>query len=244
MLSSYSSEFLLTPDLCGQNTHMLPLAAFSIFQNLACAHAEALGVGFASMADRGQFWLMVHVRADFLAPARLSDSLTGITWPEKCGEKDVRFYRSHRICRGEETVVLGRAEWAILGNDGRLCPAAASPFPLGLDFVSESSIPDKPKRLRDFAAESAPLFTHTVRASDIDVGHHMNNLAYLRLVQNCFTAEELCSGRISSVEAHYGTACHEGDELSVFRLDEDGCTRISIRSASGKTVFLALIQYR
>ncbi len=35
--------------------------------------------------------------------------------------------------------------------------------------------------------EDADLFSHyAVRSTDIDLGHHMNNVAYVRLLLDCF----------------------------------------------------------
>jgi len=56
--------------------------------------------------------------------------------------------------------------------------------------------------------EDADLFSHyAVRSTDIDLGHHMNNVAYVRLLLDCFSAKELASGNIQSVELHYSTPC-------------------------------------
>ena len=35
------------------------------------------------------------------------------------------------------------------------------------------------------------MFTHTVRSTDIDAGHHMNNVAYVRVLLDCFPAAVL-----------------------------------------------------
>ena len=62
---SFEKQIVLTPDLCGRCAGLSPLAAFTIFQGIASEHAEAIGVGGAAMAKRGEFWLTVHSRVDF-----------------------------------------------------------------------------------------------------------------------------------------------------------------------------------
>ena len=72
---SFEKQIVLTPDLCGSAAALSPLAAFTIFQGIASEHAEAIGVGGAAMAKRGEFWLTVHTRVDFLHRAGLMDEI-------------------------------------------------------------------------------------------------------------------------------------------------------------------------
>ena len=123
---SFEKQIVLTPDLCGRRAGLSPLAAFTIFQGIASEHAEAIGVGGAAMAKRGEFWLTVHSRVDFYEPAYLMDALTAQTWPERCEGRDIRCFRSYRLTHGEKTVALGRTQWAILGRRGKFC-ALSSP---------------------------------------------------------------------------------------------------------------------
>ena len=62
----FEKQIVLTPDLCGSAAALSPLAAFTIFQGVASEHAEKIGVGGAAMAKRGEFWLTVHSRVDFM----------------------------------------------------------------------------------------------------------------------------------------------------------------------------------
>ena len=117
---SFEKQIVLTPDLCGSGAALSPLAAFTIFQGVASEHAEKIGVGGAAMAKRGEFWLTVHSRVDFYGPAYLMDELTARTWPELCGSRDIRCFRSYRLTKGEQTVALGRTQWAILGPENKI----------------------------------------------------------------------------------------------------------------------------
>ena len=131
---SFEKQIVLTPDLCGRRAGLSPLAAFTIFQGIASEHAEAIGVGGAAMAKRGEFWLTVHSRVDFYEPAYLMDALTAQTWPERCEGRDIRCFRSYRLTRGEKTVALGRTQWAILGPEGKILRFEQSGFPADFPF--------------------------------------------------------------------------------------------------------------
>ena len=75
----FEKSITVTPDYCDAAAQLSPLAAFTIFQGIAAQHAELIGVGGAAMAKRGEFWLTVHTRVDFLHRAGLMDELTAAT---------------------------------------------------------------------------------------------------------------------------------------------------------------------
>ena len=93
---------------------------------------------------------------------------------------------------------------------------------------------------------AADLFSHyAVRSTDIDLGHHMNNVAYVRLLLDCFSAKELASGNIQSVELHYSTPCFEDEALTVYKKSlDDGTCRIGIVKPDGKTASQACVTFK
>ena len=85
--------------------------------------------------------------------------------------------------------------------------------------------------------------TYTVRPTDIDFGQHMNNVAYIRVLLDCFSAAQIASGKIASIEAHYAAPCLEGETLSVYRKPEGETVRIAIKKESGKPAVLAAVRF-
>lgn len=244
MRSIFEKNYTLTPEYCSASAALSPLGAFTIFQAMATQHADAIGVGSTAMAQRGLFWLAVHTRIDFFAPAYLMDELTAQTWAEACRERDVRSYRSYTLRRGETDIARGKTEWAILGPGQKLTPFGQSGFPEDYVFPEQSAIADKPRRFHEKFEESE-LFARTfVRSTDIDLGHHMNNVAYVRTLLDCFSADTLASGRIRSVEIHYASSCFEGEALAIYKkqLSDEEC-RLGIQKEDGKMAVQASILF-
>ena len=239
----FEKQIVLTPDLCGSAAALSPLAAFTIFQGVASEHAEKIGVGGAAMAKRGEFWLTVHSRVDFYGPAYLMDELTARTWPELCGSRDIRCFRSYRLTKGEQTVALGRTQWAILGPENKILRFEQSGFPSDFPFPETAAIAEAPARLHDDLTQNELVYTHLVRATDIDMGRHMNNVVYIRLLLDCFSSKELASGGVQSIEAHYASPCLEGETLGVFCRREDRLCRMAVRHADGRAAVLAQIMF-
>ena len=239
----FEKQIVLTPDLCGSAAALSPLAAFTIFQGVASEHAEKIGVGGAAMAKRGEFWLTVHSRVDFYGPAYLMDELTARTWPERCEGRDIRCFRSYRLTHGEKTVALGRTQWAILGPEGKILRFEQSGFPADFPFPETAAIDEPPVRFHDELAQDDLVYTHLVRATDIDMGRHMNNVVYIRLLLDCFRAKELAFGAVKRIEAHYASPCLEGETLGVFCRREGQICRMAVRHADGRSAVLAQVEF-
>ena len=183
----FEKSITVTPDYCDAAAQLSPLAAFTIFQGIAAQHAELIGVGGAAMAKRGEFWLTVHTRVDFLQRAGLMDELTAATWPEPCDGKAVRCYRSYSLRRGDALLALGRTQWAVLGPEKKLMQFAQTGFPADFPFSDRTGITDHPTRFADDLTQAELVRGYTVRPTDIDFGRHMNNVAYVRVLLDCFS---------------------------------------------------------
>lgn len=237
----FEKQYTITPEYCGVDSALLPLAPFQIFQAIAAQHAELLGVGGDAMAQRGLFWLTVHTRVDFFAPARMMDELTARTWAETSGARDIRSYRSYTLDRGETRIAAGRTEWTILGPEKKLVPFGTIGFPQDYPFPPRSAIDARPQRLRDSFTEDELFARSAVRPTDIDLGRHMNNVAYVRHLMDCFTAETLASGSIRSFELHFSTPCLEGEGLAIYKKKTDTGYLLGVRKEDGRTAALACV---
>jgi len=240
----FEKNIVLPPDYCGQTAELSPLAAFTLFQAIASEHAEYTGVGNDAMAARGQFWLTLHTRVDFFGSARMSQEVTAATWPEPCSHHALRCYRSYSLRRGDELLALGRTQWAVLEPEGRLLPLVRDVFPADYAYCGRTGITDAPTRFHDDFTPADEVFTHTVRSTDIDAGHHMNNVAYVRVLLDCFPAAVLAGGDISSIEVHYAAVCREGEVLTVCRKGEGNLCRLAIKKPDGTAAVLASVRFK
>lgn len=236
----WARDFLISPELCGMDGRLGALGGLTLFQALAAEHAEQIGVGFAAMARRQEFWLTVHCRIELLQPAALMETVTGETWPEACRAESVRCFRSYRLRRGGEILAVGRTEWAILGGAGKVVPFGESGFPPEFPFPDRAAIDQRPRRFVDDFTDPGERWP--VRSTDIDLGRHVNNLAYVRAMLGCCTAEELT--RIRTLEIHYAAPCLEGETLRLCRRDDGAETRFAVKKETGKAAALAAVTFR
>lgn len=76
--------------------------------------------------------------------------------------------------------------------------------------------------------------TYKVKSTDIDVGQHLNNAAYARILFGAFSCEELAAMDIHDAEIAFRSPCYESDDLTLYKRPcDDGSLEIGILRADG-----------
>ena len=238
----YRREGIVAPSLCDASFHLGLAQQISLMQDIAAEHAERLGVGAAAMTERGAFWLAVRTRLECFALAEMMAPLSVSTWPVRCAPEDLRLLRRYRIESAGKTISEGQTEWMILNTaTGRLFRARDAGFPADMSYHDDPVAPAPFSRMADAFSEADLCFHKTVRASDIDYGSHMNNVAYVRTMLDGFRSEALAALPVKSFEIRYGDPCHEGDEIAVYRKATNAGFVFAIKKPNGKTAASAVL---
>lgn len=240
-MKKFSFTQPLTPDLCGKQPKMQPPAAFLLFQNAASLHAEAIGNGTAALAERDCYWVATHSKIDFYNDANLLDMLTVSTWVNPAKPNAVRGYRGYDIKSGDKLIAEGVTEWVVLDRDAGFVRFSQFGFPEDFEFYNELPFGGKLTHYHDEFSDADEVYTFTVRTSSIDIGRHMNNVAYVRAFLDCFTADEVAQLPIGTMEVRYITACMEGEELRICKKAIDGGWLLGARRSDGKCAAVACV---
>ena len=238
MKAIYERELTILPSMCDGEGRLSVPDTFALFMDIATEHAEALNIGFRALMPRSLFWLTVRTRIRFYRRPGLVERITAATWPET--PERSRCNRDYVLRQGEQVLAEGRTEWMIMNTQtGRLCPTDAV-FPRGLDLVEDRVLPGPYMKLTDDFAEAETFGSYTVRSTDIDVGGHMNNAAYVRAIAGAFTADAWRAMNIREMEVSFRTPCFEGETLKFQRRQGDAGLELRL-SREDRTVALARI---
>ena len=85
--------------------------------------------------------------------------------------------------------------------------------------------------------EYQEVYQQKVLPQHIDMSHHMNNIEYVKLALNVFSASDLELCIPSELEVHYLGESEEGQTLKVFRADHNGATYMRILDETDRPVF-------
>ncbi|MBR2832304.1 MAG: hypothetical protein IKE57_05200 [Oscillospiraceae bacterium] len=238
MENRYTKKLMIPLSACDSTARLAVHNTFALFMDIATVHAEELGCGAGAMMGRGLFWLTVRTKILFHRMPRLMEEVAASTWPGVPGKfKVMRYYT---LESGGELLAEGKTEWAVSDmRTGRLQPADGI-YPPEL-ILDETTAADEPfvRISDDFPPEE--LGRYTVRSTDIDLGGHMNNAAYVRAVMGMFAAKQLKEMRISAMDVCFRAPCYEGETLTVRSKETGGALDLGMIRPDGKTALLVRI---
>ncbi len=223
---------------CGPDRRLSLCGGVRKIMDAASLHAEVLGVGAAAFEEQHRFWLAVRTRLRFYRRPQLMEEFTVTTWPTP----PARLYckRHYRFEKGEEILADAWNEWAILDLAAGRPVRTTDVYPAGLALREEGLLPEPTERFADdFTAEEMVAMV-TPQSSDIDYGQHVNNIAYLRMLTDTFSVEELGALNLQDFDIAYLRQCYEGETLSIYRRREGEGYRFLIRKQNGEPAFFAM----
>lgn len=238
-MEKYEMQRQIGPSICDASGKLSHAEAFGLFMDIASFHAEQIGVGLGAMAQKNLFWLTVKTQVNFIRRPQMLQDVTLETWPEQPDK--MRGNRSYIMRCGEDVILTGKTEWAVINTATHKLVPLEGIYPAELCFENGTAAPEPFARITDHFEGIEPYAEYQVRSTDIDVGGHMNNTAYVRMIMGSLSNEERKALPIRRMDVIFRASCYEGDALSFRRKEtEDG---LDIRVSRGEeTVLLVRIQ--
>ncbi len=195
--------------------------AFALFMDIAGQHAELLGIGAQALLPRNLFWLTVRTRVIYEKRPYLGQKVIVSTWPQAPG--GLRCNRSYLISDEKGNVLVrGKTEWAVMDLRRQALINVSEVYPEDLQYDRPESIAEDFERISPEVWED--YGEYVVRSTDIDVGGHMNNVAYVRALLGSLSSEEIRKLNFRSLEVVYREPCYEKDRLQWQRSAHDEVT--------------------
>lgn len=225
---------------CDSSAKMGIPNAFSIFMDLATEHANELGVGSEVLTPKGLLWVASKTKAIFYNRPAMMQKTEISTWPEK--PERIRFNRNYAIKSGDELLISGKTEWAIIDKQSGRPQKSDGIYPSKLDFCEDKLIVEPFSKIDTNFEGCQLLCCYKVKSTDIDLYGHMNNVAYVRAIMEMFSSKELEEMNIKSFEINYRIPCFEGEALNVYKRDTDNGFEIGMINADQKASTLFKIE--
>lgn len=209
----------------GPTGHATISALCRFAQESAGCHAERLGFGSMSLAQRGIAWVLREQAMQVQRFPMLGETLRVSTWPTRT--ERILCHRDYRILDREGRVLaLGTSAWFGLDLQTRRPCKAESFFALPGDLLP-APVFDRPLPEIEGPEQVDAAEIRTVRASDVDALGHMNNLRYVDWITD-HLARFIADGRVPGcISIRYAREVVAGDRLLV-RHDEDGTGNVRV----------------
>ena len=111
---------------------------------------------------------------------------------------------------------------------------------LGMEIEEDRVLPGPFMRMDEGFEGAEDMGGYTVRSTDIDLGGHMNNAAYVRAIAGAFSTDEWKKMDPRELEIAYRSPCFEGETLRLQRRGTADGLELRL-SRQGKTIALARI---
>ena len=214
------------------------------FQDISAKHLLSMGKGNDTVpVDYGICWIVSKYRLEIFERAQIEKPLTIETWiePEK---SKVRLHPNLRITDADgKTLALGQMELCLTHIAEKriaLLPEIEFPF----ESCEDPGIAHpKVRKIRIAEDQLAQAYSRTVRYSDLDNNHHMNNLRYINVALDAFSSDFYQQHPLRELEVEYLGQCHEGDTIAVFTQVTEDHADVVARNGAGETVLKAVLSY-
>jgi len=218
-LAVWSEDFTVRFNAIDRSDTMTLSAVLNVFQELAVSHAENLGVGREAMASTGQAWILSRMSVQVDRRPTYGETVTARSWP-RSWEKLFALRDFDVLDARGSPIIRARSCWIVIDMEKRrpIRPQAAMegiPLNAGLDALSfvPAGLEDR-KSLRK-AAECRALY------NDVDYNGHVNNVSYIRWVENALEPSMLERAKRSRLDVNYMNEIRPGETVELWSNEID-----------------------
>jgi Acyl-ACP thioesterase len=220
-------------------------ALFKYFQELASAHADALGFGLDVVsANHNVTWVLVKIKVDIASLPKWNDEIEIETWPLK--PKRFEFMRDYIVRDSEGNIIISAiSDWVIMDITSReLRKSELIEFDMP-DFKASRAIDQKLVKLRPFS-EPEIAYKKTIRYSDIDINEHLTNSRYVDYIMDCFPCESHKAYRVKSIQVNFVNEALPGETINLYRdissIDNNTLYIEGSKEESGSQIFSSVLE--
>jgi acyl-ACP thioesterase len=174
---------------------------FNFFQEAAISHAECLGVGRKAMASTNQVWLLSRMSVHVDRRPRFGETVTVRTWPR--GAEKLFTRRDYDILDANgQAAVRASSSWLIVDIIKRrpLRPQSLlenMPRNEGLDALPAAAVGLEENLSLQKCREHPAFYT------DVDANGHVNNISYIRWIEDAINPEMLEQAKQMRMDINY-----------------------------------------
>ena len=186
----------------------------SFFQEAAISHAAIIGVGRDAMTANAQAWVLSRLSVFIEKRPKYGDNLIVRSWPR--GPEKLFCLRDYDIAyeSSGKTLVRARSGWLVLDMEKRRplrIQAIADKIPLNDGLNALLSGPLGLEAREDLVS----VGKHLAAYSDIDYYGHVNNVRYVRWIQDITPPELLDKAEQIRLDINYLSETLPGEEVEL-----------------------------
>lgn len=185
--------------------------------------------------EKGGYWAIYKAKFKFFKRPFWRDKVITTSFPTD--NAPIRTYVNTSITTVEgEPIILAVQEACCLDLE-RHRPMKLEAVDFPAEGTPEHFMDNKFSKFPVESEEYQEVYRQKVLPQHIDMSHHMNNIEYVKLALNVFSATDLELCIPAMLELHFMGETREGQEVKIFRADKMGATYMKIEDDTGRQVF-------
>lgn len=233
-----SKDFTVRWHETNANREMTPSAILVLMQEMANLHMKEMYPCLEDFRDvERKAFILSKIYIRFKEPIYAYDKITVSTWTGK-ETKGFSFYRSFSVERSGETVADALSVWALTDIDKKTIVPISE---FKNNFENEESVEiDMPRRIKFPVGKEFELAgKKKITYSDIDYNCHMNNTRYPNMLIDSLPSPE--NYRIKGMSLSFLSGSVYNDEISIYRVSENGSFYFKTLNSDGKVCLEAVV---
>ncbi len=210
---SWEDEYSISFDEVDTKNEVFLPVLWGLMQETAWHHADHLRLGYSDLEEHQYFWVLSRLSIQMEKYPRWGDRIKIKTWLTGIGRL---FALRHFSIADSEGNILGTAKsaWLVLDLEHRKPKRIEPVFKHILHLFDDLPPPEEPEKLPLLVRPQMER-SYTVRYSNIDMHHHVNNIKYIEWILDSYPFEMNNTHRILTFEMNFLAEASYGDEISV-----------------------------
>ncbi len=232
----FAKEYELRGSDFDSGGHLRPASVLDLFQDVAGLHAERLGIGFETLLQRQEIWVLTKVRYRLVQAPALYERVRVRTWPLVPGR--LSFRREYAIeSLDGRVLVQGASEWVVVHATERRVLSPGNVYPAGEEHCTDSFFPPRLPKVPPLAAtgeglEIVPGYSH------LDRNGHVNNTRYADYVVDALGS----TAAVKELWLDYHKELLQGDSVTVELQRQEGCAVVWGFNGAGERMFACRVE--
>ncbi len=217
MNNTYKLDYKVKYSEVDSNYYMRLDHIITYFQDVTTLHSTKMEIDGKNLLEKSNaFWVLTKIKLKINRLPKLDDKLEIETWPTTV--KGVRFCRDYNINKDGKVLISGVSEWCTLDADNRKPRRVDTiSYPHTMPHREDRSEAGEMLRVRETVDKADINHTHISSFIDIDTNKHTNNIAYIRMILNCFSPDEFQDIKISEFQVSFISQTFYGDSITVYK---------------------------
>lgn len=248
MVEKFQADYTIPCYDADLNKRLKPAAFLNMAQEAANHHAEYLGVGYDTLNDTKQAWVMSRMRVIFERLPLWRDKVRLETWHK--GAAGFMFLRDFILSDTEgNPLVKATTSWLVIDMTTRRLARRGAFADFAADSskcIAESVIEEPAAKVvvpEGFVATRSTI--HTASYADLDMNRHVNNVQYVVWAMDLVDLATTDSKPLCELEINFNTEVRPEDqvELTLYASEAQPGTFFVEGKVEGKNSFIVRLQF-